>query len=257
MSGIVGPALTLAAGLAEDEIDQVLLAPTRYYRGIGPEAPGGSLPGYIFQADVTEREEHRDQLYITEHPIEMGPGISDHAYKRPAEVQMRIGWSNASHNDPYYVQNIYQMLLRLQADRIPFNLYTGKRVYFNMLLAGMVVETDAANEFALRVDVSLRQIFLVQTQQFTISTNPNQLGNPMTALPTQQQGSKVVAPASNLNTQPFTGVQAFNGVVPNQVGQVPIATATPGASYNTPNIEAPNGINATPGPGVPTMIIRP
>lgn len=228
----------LALTAAESAADYVFLNPVNYYRAIGPEAPGsGSLQGVVFIADVTEREEHRDQLYITEHPVEVGASISDHAYKRPAEVQLRLGWSNSSHQDPYAIQSIYAMLLRLQSDRTPFNLYTGKRAYFNMLLAGMVVETDQSTEYVLRVDASLRQILLTQTQIYTISTNSNNLKNPQTALPTQNQGSKVLQPSSNLsrNSAGFQQGGALYGVSSSNSGQFPLASATGTTSINPSN----------------------
>jgi hypothetical protein len=35
--------------------------------------------------DVVVSEKHSDTLEITEHPVETGAAISDHAYKRPAK----------------------------------------------------------------------------------------------------------------------------------------------------------------------------
>jgi soluble lytic murein transglycosylase-like protein len=41
--------------------------------------------------DVVVSEKHSDTLEITEHPVETGAAISDHAYKRPSEVVMEVG----------------------------------------------------------------------------------------------------------------------------------------------------------------------
>ncbi len=221
--------------------DLVLLSPITYYRAIGPEAAGGSFPGVVFQADVTEMEEHRDQLYVTEHPVEVGASISDHAYKRPSEVQLRIAWSNSSHADPFYVQRIYDSLLRLQADRVPFNLYTGKRPYYNMLFSMLVVTTDPESEYALRVDATMHQILLAQTKQYSISTNPNNLADPSSALPTQQNGSKVLQSPNGLNTSTpmFATGGALNGVSQSSIGLVSVAQNSPGTSYNNPGAITP------------------
>jgi hypothetical protein len=43
--------------------------------------------------DVVVSEKHSDTLEITEHPVETGAAISDHAYKRPSEVVMEVGFA--------------------------------------------------------------------------------------------------------------------------------------------------------------------
>jgi hypothetical protein len=42
---------------------------------------------------VVISEKHSDTLEITEHPVETGAPVSDHAYKRPSEVVMEVGFS--------------------------------------------------------------------------------------------------------------------------------------------------------------------
>lgn len=46
-------------------------------------------------ANVTVEERHRDDMEITDHPIEQGALVSDHAFKRPAEVTITVAWSNS------------------------------------------------------------------------------------------------------------------------------------------------------------------
>lgn len=46
-------------------------------------------------ANVTIEERHVDELDITDHPVERGATISDHAFKRPSEVVIRCAWSNS------------------------------------------------------------------------------------------------------------------------------------------------------------------
>jgi hypothetical protein len=198
-------------------------------------------------ADVTEEEEHRDQLYVTEQPVEIGAAINDHAYKRPAEVQMRIAWSNSSHFDPFYVQSMYGKLLALQADRIPFNLYTGKRMYANMLFSMLVVRTDSTSEYALRVDATLSQVFLVQqSKSSSISNNPNNLADPSTQLPTQNNGNAVLQTPTNLN-QNGALFQSSNPAAPaalagtptSSIGQIPLLGSSFGTGVYTPGNIAP------------------
>lgn len=214
----------------------VFLTPTTPFRAIGPQGPGGPSGGLFFVADVTEREEHHDQLFITEHPIEAGANISDHAYKRPAEVQLRLGWSNSAYFnfDPWYINTIYLGLLKFQADRAPFTLFTGKRVYQNMLLAGLIVETDDTSEWALRVEASLIQVFIVNTQTTTISSNPNNQSNPQSSLPTTNSGTQTAVPATNLNATSYNTVFPGGSTANAQI--IPLQSSAPTVSTYSSNV---------------------
>lgn len=48
-----------------------------------------------FEAQATIEEHHLDELEVTDHPVEIGAPITDHAYKRPAELTLHLGWSNS------------------------------------------------------------------------------------------------------------------------------------------------------------------
>ncbi len=56
--------------------------------------PGRSIGTLI--PDVIVGEAHRDELIITQHPVEGGGIISDHAFLRPVEVEMQIGYSDST-----------------------------------------------------------------------------------------------------------------------------------------------------------------
>ena len=216
----------------------VFLNINKPYRAIGPQAPGGPAGSLYFVADVTEQEQHTDQLYVTEHPIEGGANVSDHAYKRPASVQIRLGWSNSSffNFDPFYINSIYLGLLQFQADRAPFSLYTGKRAYNNMLLTNLVVETDESTEWALRVEATFQQVFITNTQTATISTNPNNQSNPQSTLPTTNTGPQSALPASNVNSTSYNTV--FPGGSTSNAQTIPLQsqTAAPSATPLNGNI---------------------
>lgn len=179
----------------------------------------GKFKGYI-----TMEEVHTDELEITEHPIEQGASITDHAYKRPAELRVRIGWSNSPSgagllggirgllstgsilvsnvlgNNVNQVKEIYQKLLKAQADREPMEVMTGKRTYTNMLIKSLVVTTDRTSENVLDVTISFQQIILVTTQVATIERVPpaNQRNAPATQAPTNA-GAKAPKPTSNVD----------------------------------------------------------
>lgn len=133
-----------------------------------------------FQAYVTLREQHHDELVITDHPVEQGAAISDHAYKKPAEVVLTIGWSNSSLSSitslqfGNYSSYVYKNLLTLQASRTLFDLSTGKRRYTNMLIQSIGVTTDANTENSLIATIHCREVIVVQTTSTTLQPAANQ-----------------------------------------------------------------------------------
>jgi len=46
--------------------------------------------------DVTIEESHSDRVTFTQHPVAVGSPVHDHAYRMPATVTMRLGFSNAN-----------------------------------------------------------------------------------------------------------------------------------------------------------------
>jgi hypothetical protein len=144
--------------------------------------------------DVAIEEAHNDQLRITDHPVETGAPISDHAFHIPSEVMMRIGFSDSTHQAAGFVKQVYAKFVALQARREPFNVSTGKRLYQNMLIQSMQVTTDATSEYALMMVVNLREIIITYTQQATSSQNqspnPGDQGSPSQSTPTDDGGDK-------------------------------------------------------------------
>ena len=160
------------------------------------------------RAQVTIEEQHTDDLVITEHPVEQGANISDHAYKRPAEVTIRVGWSNSGLQSlgsivtsAYsavtgtgelklnYIKDVYAKLLKLQESRIPFDILTGKRSYKNMLFRSLSVTTDQTTENALLVTAVCSQVIMVQTR--TVIVPPReQHKDPAKTAPVEDKGTK-------------------------------------------------------------------
>ena len=54
---------------------------------------GGVIP------DVVIQEVHDDAVTITQHPVEYGAAVSDHAYREPSQVMMTIGGRQAARAD--------------------------------------------------------------------------------------------------------------------------------------------------------------
>lgn len=124
---------------------------------------------------VVISEKHSDTLEITEHPVEVGAAISDHAYRRPSEVVMQVGFAGGGSlldllDTTSYGLNVginpkvvYQNLLDLQNSREPFDVVTGKRIYKNMLIRAIEVTTDRTSENVLSAVLTLREVIMTST----------------------------------------------------------------------------------------------
>lgn len=186
------------------------------------------IPNAVFE------ESHVDQLEITEHPVEYGSKISDHAYRVPSEITIHFGWSNSPNESSLLstglklasslspalgaaaaivgaveslagsdkLKGIYKELLRMQADRELFSIETGKRSYANMLLQTLSVVTNQRSENSLICTAVCKEVLMAYTTTVTLGTvaaNPADHADPKkTAAPTDT-GTKALAPAPNYN----------------------------------------------------------
>src|ERR1700739_4609049 len=63
--------------------------------------------------DCTLTEGATDALEITQHPVEQGANVSDHAIILPCVITFRALWSNSSfsaNGDPQYAVDVYNLL---------------------------------------------------------------------------------------------------------------------------------------------------
>ncbi|MGX9980716.1 phage baseplate protein [Methylobacterium fujisawaense] len=235
--------------------------------------PSARAIGQIY-ADVTVEEVHRDEVIITQHPIEGGGVITDHAYKRPAELEIRCGFSNSSAGYVGYVQEQYRALLALQLARQPFTVYTGKRRYRNMLIRGISVATDGHSENILMASVALQEVILVSTQttrsgQGGSTGNGSGNGDSSTASPganANQANPASTGSVTNSGSVEATGVgsQAFAGSFNpgsyspdgGSVGNGSFGLSTPGADL-TPQTPQLSGISPPASVTLPEISVAP
>jgi hypothetical protein len=177
MSGLLGVGIIAATNVAS-----VLL---RRRRSIGTIIPGAVL-----------EEIQLDEMVITEHPVERGAPITDHAYRRSAELIMKCGWSNAQSAQLYgfpipgvsaglvnaitsfgatdFVTETYEKLRKLQIDREIFTVVSGKRTYQNMMMQSLAVSTDETSENALMVVARMREVIIVATTTTPVAPSAQQ-----------------------------------------------------------------------------------
>lgn len=157
--------------------------------------------------DVVIEEVTTDVLRVTDHPVEVGAAISDHAFMMPREIVMRCGWSDSSGGFEGYSATLLSMLIGLQAKREPFEVTTGKRYYKNMLITMINQHTNDETEHALVCTVGMREVILTSTQMGSAPAAAQSVPS-VTAAPT----ATGLAP---LTTNP--SMPAFTQVNPPQV----------------------------------------
>ena len=160
-----------------------------------------------FVADCTISERHRDEMVITQHPIEIGSVIADHAFNKPIKVLLTVGFSNSNlqaQGDANYVQTVYQNFLTMQQNAVPFSITTGKRTLNNMLIEYINELTNEQTENSLILEISCQEVILVNTSTASTSptgtSTPSNQSNPAVNAAPSQQGTQPLAPAANVNT---------------------------------------------------------
>lgn len=185
----IGVGVGLGIGLAANSLSSVLDQASRYI----VSDYGTVIPNVVIE------ERGVDGLAITENPVEQGAAITDHAYSRPAELTMKLGWSNSSiyaAGSESYVREVYAQLLAIQTSRQPLSVMTGKRAYSSMLIEELTMTTDASTEYALMVDCVFKQIIIVSTSAAAVPPQANQ-AMPSSTAQTVSQGPQtpVATPA--------------------------------------------------------------
>jgi hypothetical protein len=141
---------------------------------------------YFFDAVMTLHHEQR--LRTTEHPVQNGAAISDHAFIQPARVTLEFEFSDAmasygstlsgaAQYTAYATksQSAYQSFLSLRNLRIPIVLTTKLDTYTNMLIEELISDEDMRTRFAWKGRMVLKQIFTATAQTQTPNGRPNQL----------------------------------------------------------------------------------
>ena len=169
---------------------------------------------------VVISEKHNDTLEITEHPVEVGAAISDHAYRRPSEVVMQVGFAGGGSLLDFLnttsiglgvglsPKETYQELLDLQNSRVPFDVVTGKRIYTNMLIRALEVTTDRTSENVLSAVLTLREVIITSTTTTQVAAKEDmKLGANTSAV----QNSGVKTPMPKNASLLSRGVSFFTG----------------------------------------------
>lgn len=141
--------------------------------------------GNEFVFDAVFSADHAHNVTVTQHPVQSGAAVADHAFVNPVEVTMDIGFSDV--NDVrYYFEagqtyestygaatagrsvSAYELFLEIMEAREPVTLVTRLKTYDNMMITAISASDSAQTMFGLRASVSLQQIRRVSVATMSI-----------------------------------------------------------------------------------------
>jgi hypothetical protein len=145
----------------------------------------------MYVPDAVMRVEHQQEAHITEHPVQTGANISDHAYAMPARVTLDIGISDAMaaytssyapnavpwvgaavSSKPSKSVNAFATISSWVTGRVLVTLGTRLKVYSNMMVESIAPEETNKTKTSLRCRVTFKQVFIANVQQVAASALP-------------------------------------------------------------------------------------
>jgi hypothetical protein len=142
-----------------------------------------NIGGWFFDAFI--RLDHVSKLKITEHPVQTGASITDHAYLEPKELTIEVGMSDAAKSlvsgqfssDRSRSVTAYKVLRELQDQRIPVQVLTRLGIYQNMMVESISVPDDYMSLYGLKASVVMREILVSTVKTVKISARPQISGS--------------------------------------------------------------------------------
>ncbi|WP_379208445.1 phage baseplate protein [Paenibacillus sp. GCM10012303] len=137
-----------------------------------------NIGGWFFDAFL--KMTHTSRLEITEHPVQTGAAITDHAFRQPRELTMEVGMSNVATSfvpgqfSGGYSRSVqaFKVLKDLQDLRVPIQVHTRLGLYQNMLVEVLSAPDDYTTFDGLRCTVTFREILVAQVATISISARP-------------------------------------------------------------------------------------
>lgn len=160
--------------------------------------------------DVTISEVHDDEVTVTQHPVDTGAAISDHAIVQPASVTCVFGWSDSSRalnsaldgsilKGMQTSKDVYDRLVELKNQRALLRLSTGKRKYPSVVITKLKVSTTVDTESAAIIEVTFQEVFLVAAK--TVSLAAIRQKNPRKTASKTSGGSRSAVPVDGYRSE--------------------------------------------------------
>ncbi|NOU95588.1 hypothetical protein GC093_20480 [Paenibacillus sp. LMG 31456] len=155
-----------------------------------------NIGGWFFDAYL--KMDHTSRLTITDHPVQTGAAITDHAFLQPRELSMDVAMSDVNEStvpgqfSGGYSRSVqaFYVLKELQQLRVPIQVHTRLGLYPNMLIEVLTAPDDYTTFEGMRCSVTFREILVAQVTTVQISARPevtdnSRRGNPEPVTPNQ------------------------------------------------------------------------
>lgn len=151
-----------------------------------------------FTFDAVFRTDHMANVTLTQHPVQTGAAISDHAYSEPDEVTLEIGMSDAvSYAGTNHSVNAYSQLRAIMAKREPVTLITRLQSYKNMVITSMSAPDDYTTMNALKATIYFRQVEMVSVSTITVQQKVTASSTAQPTTSSSGSGSSTKKPSSS------------------------------------------------------------
>lgn len=115
-----------------------------------------------FVFDAVFSTEHNLSITATQHPVQTGSSVSDHAFTNPAEVSIEIGMSDAMQGvGADHSVNAYQQLKAIMLRKEPLTVITRLDTYTDMLVTSISAPDNYETMYGLKAQVYFQQIDIV------------------------------------------------------------------------------------------------
>ncbi|MFB0841777.1 MULTISPECIES: phage baseplate protein [Paenibacillus] len=155
-----------------------------------------NIGGWFFDAYL--KMDHTSRLTITDHPVQTGAAVSDHAFLQPRELSMDVAMSSVNESrvpgqfTGGYDRSVeaFNVLKKIQDLRVPIQVHTRLGLYPNMLVEVLSAPDDFTTYHGLRCTVTFREILVAQVTTVKISSRPqvtdsSKRGSPEPVTPNQ------------------------------------------------------------------------
>lgn len=160
--------------------------------------------------DVIISEAHTDEVTVTQHPVDTGAAISDHAICHPSVVTCVFGWSDSSRalnsalsgslmRGMMTTKDVYDRLVELKNARQLLRLSTGKRVYPSVLITKLMLTTTVDTESAAVIEITFQEVILAEAK--TVSLAAVRQANPKKTASASSGGSRSAVPIDGYRSE--------------------------------------------------------
>lgn len=221
---------------------------------------GGNSTYYFF--DAVFRTEHTSELRITEHPVQTGANISDHAYQIPYRLVMQIGMSDTM--DSYQAGAwsdtsgksvaAYQALIGLQQSRALLSITTRLTNYSNMLIESIRSDDTAETQYGLKAIVTFRQVLFATANQTTTQrtqTSSTILGYDVQGTKFDGNGNPIPSGRPDSTDSTSVGTVQTASPSPAVLSQHKITSSQYNGIPGYPNFASPSSLSGVPLPSIP------